>query len=171
MFCSKCGKQIDYDAKICNECLAAEQAANESASAPVNQVVEPAPQQNGSVMTGFKGALTSVILSIIASFFIGLTSGWILEAVEELETSGRVANSTEGLLFAGIVFCVIAMILSIPSIILGAKSIKVFKKEKLLGNKKPIPALVMGIYSVVECVLLIIVAILFIAVCVLYRTF
>lgn len=44
MFCTKCGKQIDYDAYVCDECAAAEAAAN--AEEAVNEEVATPAVEN-----------------------------------------------------------------------------------------------------------------------------
>ena len=136
MYCNKCGKYIEYDAPICREC-----EANEAAQAPKKDYyideninaydgeveIEPADAHNR--MYGFGPALTSTILSFVGFIFSYISLfGFVFE---------EMAVSLVLILF-GIGF-------SIPSIILGIKSIVTFVRRKREGAAKPIPALVLGI--------------------------
>ena len=49
MYCTKCGKKIDYDSSICLECnlqLAASAKQANGASASTSSIVKPAPVSN-----------------------------------------------------------------------------------------------------------------------------
>lgn len=165
MYCTKCGKYIDYDALVCNECKQAEQEANAQVQQdfgfeqPVNDfsqpylheesfednnastfnqqagvetpvapiTTQPTNQQAGSVMTGFGKALTGAIFAFIATIFLSIASSVDADAL--------------------IICCVFCIATCIPAIILGAQSMKCFFRENAKGNKKPIPALVLGIYA------------------------
>lgn len=157
MYCTKCGKQIDYDAIVCNECLEKERLENlsgdtnefreeELKSEPEYREVpkyqydmteEAAPAQSGTSnprMFGFGRALTSTILGFI---------GWIFSYIALIVCA--VAISEEDAIAAGIVLNLFATGLSVPSLILGIKSVIGFKSRVSKGAVKPIPSLILGI--------------------------
>ena len=68
MFCNRCGKEIDYNATVCNECLEQERRARGNNIPPATPPY-PAKEKEGSVMTGFGKALISVILSVAGVMF------------------------------------------------------------------------------------------------------
>ena len=73
MNCKKCGKEIDYEAEVCNECVAAEASvepvAEEVAAAEGVVAVNVADNKKGK-MAGFGKALTSLLLPIIGAVLI-----------------------------------------------------------------------------------------------------
>ena len=74
MFCTKCGKQIDDNSTVCNECARAENsffdASQQYNTYPQPPIVEPTPEsKKGSRMVGFGGALAATILGDIAATF------------------------------------------------------------------------------------------------------
>lgn len=214
MYCTKCGKQIDYDAPICLECTAvlaiqakhAREAAKaeaevsapiitpapavaevteqsvetadvnavidepavaepkgecvepeaeitdlnvevaepeieipEAAAQPIAQPIYTAPAENISPVVpiyrpntrkeGLGGAIASVVLSAVSAFFVGIGLGLIWSDI----------------IFIGVIFFLMAVSAAIVSIILGAKSIKTFKRVKNEGNPAPIATLILGI--------------------------
>ena len=141
-YCTKCGKYIDYDATICNECKQAEEQAKKEVAQDfgfeqseftntnysnsysnsttfTNDTVNatPVPAQQGSIMTGFGKALTAVILATVASLFLSF-----LTEFTDVDVAYILAAFTIGL--------------SIPSLILGIQSIKCFLREKAKGNNQ-----------------------------------
>lgn len=172
MNCKKCGKEIDYDAEVCNECA---DSVAEVASA--ENVVAVNASSKGK-MAGFGKALTSLLLPIIGAILIGIASGILVVVAKDvyetlmnyLENPDLIINKQTQeftpvfkaflendvkdmaiflllLIGAGIV----AFIMSIVGIILGAQSIGCFKKESKNGNK-PIPTLILGILGLMESV-------------------
>lgn len=178
MNCKKCGKEIDYEAEVCNECVAAEAsvepAVEEVASAEGVVAVNVADNKKGK-MVGFGKALTSLILPIIGALFIGIVCGILVVMAEEAyETfipylkdldlikaqpekfeatvKAFLENDLGSLVIVLLLFvgaCVVAFVMSIVGIIFGAQSIGCFKKESKNGNK-PLPALILGIAGLVE---------------------
>ena len=161
MYCIKCGKKIDYVAPVCNECLAKEKTEAEAsvaepdiASKPeVNEkqmggevfaeeyrapVYAPAVKPQNPRMIGFGRALTSTILGTI---------GWIFAYVALIVCT--MAATEYGYEGAGVVLSMIATGLSIPSLILGIKSVTEFKRAKSAGMPKPIPTLILGICGII----------------------
>ena len=134
MYCKRCGKFIDYQADICNECA----GATQSAAAPVEyQQTACDPQQSqemqGSLTTGLGKAIASAILGTVGQFFIGMALGFL------------------GIQLVGpgvtLVLAMMGIGLSIPALIMGISSMRCFFEEKNAGRKKPIPTLIIGIYG------------------------
>lgn len=163
MYCRKCGKQIDYDAEFCHECSEVEahfgaeapkanepQQAQTAQQTPYSQMPpawqaqaqfqQQAQAQKGSVMTGFGKALASTIMSYIGFIFSFLAFGGFAEAID---------YGDESMLGASVVLFMITLGLCIPALIMGIQSIKTFSRAKKNGEKKPVPALVLGICGVV----------------------
>ena len=144
MYCKRCGKFIDYQADICNECAGVAQ----NVAAPVEyQQTACEPQQpeemQGSVTTGLGKAIASVILGTVGQFFIGIALG-LLSA--QLGGAG-----------VALVLAMMGIGMSIPALIMGISSMRCFFEEKNAGRKKPIPTLIIGIYGMANaamCLLL-----------------
>ncbi len=135
MYCTKCGKQIDYDADVCNECSVAENAQqevkDESAYSPFEEAVAPAPADADNRMFGFGKALASTIIATFNVIFSVIT---IILSVEIPE--------------AGIVLFLMGVAMCALSLIFGIQSICTFKKRCKENCAKPIPALVLGIVGI-----------------------
>ena len=142
MFCTKCGKQIDYNSTVCNECARAENsffdASQQYNTYPQPPIVEPTSEsKKGSRMVGFGGALASAILGYIAmAFALFAFMFWFgVTFVDEMVA----------FMFF---FCVSALVMSIIAIVNGAKAIKVFRES----IPRPIATLVLGIVGVAGAV-------------------
>lgn len=151
MYCTRCGKQIDYDASICRECEAEMAAkatvtdtyAAEQVTQPVQQPVQPA----GSRMEGFGGALRSAIFATIAVILSIVTYVLCVADLAISSTPGMEgAASSTGVPFLFFMLTTIGMI--IPALIKGIDAIKCFKREKSAGRLKPIATLILGIAGV-----------------------
>ena len=123
MYCQKCGKFVEGDADLCENCRQA------PTYAPTT-VILPQPVNNG-----FKKALASTIVStcggmlmIIGSFFCTF-SDFILTVL-------------------GILFLSAALAAYILGLIWGIQSIKKFAELKRAGFQKPVATLVLGIVGV-----------------------
>ncbi len=153
MYCTRCGKQIDYDAIVCNECLEKEKLEKDSqieTEAPkAEQEYREVPRYQYNVpeeeaealsdtsnprMFGFGKALTSTILGFV---------GWIVSYIALIVCA--VAISEDDAIAAGLVLNLLASGLSVPSLILGIKSVIGFKSRASRGAVKPIPSLILGI--------------------------
>ena len=203
MYCTRCGKKIDYDAFVCNECVKQEQEAfaevkTEVAEPVVEATVEPAveepvatataepvqepvnpqptytapnnqqyyysnpntgyqntayqnnayqtnPYQNTAYtpyqpqpttgnprMNGFGKALASTILS-----FFGYCFALAAIEVAAFEMPG-----------AAVIVLMMALGMSIPSLVMGIKSIKTFTNAPKQGLPRPIATLILGISGV-----------------------
>ena len=137
MYCKKCGKELDQEAELCEECKAKE------AEAPVAetpaQPVAPAPAADYNPrMEGFKPALTGAIFATVAVIVAAIASallysGWFGAII-------------------GILFLAAAVVLAVPALILGIRSIKVFVNQKNAGQPVPIATLILGIATCCEVV-------------------
>ncbi len=160
----KCGKYIGNDDVYCSDCAPKQAPAaapvveerkpepvivHEPVAQPTYTTAEPVkPKREGRVMDGFGPALTSHILGSFAYTFaymayIYATMGDVLWNVMEMPTN----------IFSAlcIIFSILAIGFAIPTLILGIKSIKFFRAAVLNKRVKPIPALVLGIYSTAMC--------------------
>ena len=178
MYCSRCGKQIDYDAIVCRECVAAEanKAASVAEPAPQPTYQQPAYQQQAPQqqayqqpvyqqpayqqqapqqpvyqqtyqqpaarggsnprMYGFGGALASAILSMFAFIFCMIVSG----EMAYVDSYYYYFDEIYALVYTFFTWGV-----AIPSVALGAASIKRFCEAKRKGQPAPIPTLILGI--------------------------
>ena len=146
MYCTKCGKQINYDATVCNECAAAANGA-QRVQQPVYQP-QAQPQTTpsylerdrmqkpkGSVMDGFGGALSSTLMSFFSLLF-------------EYITVALFANETIGV--GVLVFMLlVSLVLGVIALIKGIDGIKSFVDAGKLRKVHPIPALILGISGII----------------------
>lgn len=136
-YCTNCGKHINYAAKYCNECVAENAALTASPSVEAapeytyphtsNEYYESRVNGGNPRMYGFGAALTSTILSVFGFAF------------------SIVAMILAAFSAAGIFFFIVALGLSIPSLIMGIKSIGRFKSRRAEGYPAPIATLILGI--------------------------
>ena len=160
MYCTRCGKQIDYDAPLCLECTAEmankareekkynesempradhaseqtyENSAQQTYTAP--QQTYTAPQQTyvAPKPDTRKEGLGKAICSLVLSFLISTFGGMAI---------GFMISELTG---AGVFFALATVAMGVVSIINGAMSIKTFKNVKNEGNPAPIPTLIIGI--------------------------
>ena len=144
MFCTKCGKKIDYDAVVCNECVRAESFFVEEVK---NPVVEEKPKTSRSL--GIGNAISGAVLGYVALIFSAIGMCYSIFGVMAF-TIG-IAEGPEDILIIGetffaigVVFGLVGLIMSIVSLKKGIASIKLVKKS----SPKPIATLVLGIVSV-----------------------
>ena len=134
-YCVRCGKKLDDDSGLCEDCR--KQQQNQTTEIAHSEVtadqVTATEEQTVGRMEGFGRALTSVILSavgvVVALIFFFLAcsgSGFALFML----------------------FCALAP--QIISLVLGIKSIKVFNRNKQEGRAKPVATLVLGIVGTVK---------------------
>ena len=164
MYCKKCGKKLDYESDICNECaqndefFSAEpiiEPAPQPQPAPVyaEPVAAPAPaapiDPTNTRKYGIGKAITSIILGFVG-YIISYLVLTVLTAI--MESPGAPEIESPALMF----FVFVSLGLAIPSLILGIKSIITFIKRAKGGYVKPIPTLILGIIGVnlAACVLL-----------------
>lgn len=144
MYCSKCGKEIDYDAPVCRECEQAEAQAQSVEVAPAAEQGTLPASGGKPRMRGFGKALAGVIVGFVATmvsviiYMAGLVS--LTTAIERGQDIGGMAA---GFLFSE----ALVIIPSIIAIVFGARSVKVFKTTPP-SLPKPIATLVVGIHSI-----------------------
>ena len=156
MFCNKCGKEIE-NGVVCDECLERERAeelrANDpSASREFPTLDEtlwqgaiytdtPAPSdENTDRMLGFGKALASTIMSVIGYIFGIVAYIFAVGGSTVTETDPEVALVM--LVAAFVLHLVFALPLAIIALVMGIKSIKLFKRTV---GKKPVATLILGI--------------------------
>ena len=132
MYCTKCGKQIDYDAEVCNECKAAETARNENDYNPFEEPPIGVPTDADNRMFGFGKALASTIIAVVNLIFSFIAMAVSLEEPD-----------------AGIVLILMGIAMFVVSLIFGIKSITTFKRRCRENCAKPIPTLILGIVGIV----------------------
>ncbi len=122
-------------------------------------------QKEGSIMAGFGPALTGTILSVVGFIFvlIAFVMGTMVAASEIVpgdaisyyetlypDTVFLAKEMIQPLKSAGWFFWISGIAMTIISLILGIKSIKLFVNARREGlRKKPIPALAIGIETVI----------------------
>lgn len=157
MFCSKCGKRIDYEAIVCNECVN-EQSFFVEENKEVLKVQTPETvdmrektveeKPKGSRRVGLGGAIAGVVMGYIALIFsalgmcYGIIGAIMAIAVPSMEPVDPEVSTVGWVFFIfGVAFMLVGIILAIVSLMKSAKSIKVFKKS----SPKPIATLILGI--------------------------
>jgi hypothetical protein len=133
MYCSKCGKEIDYDALVCRECEQAEQTVSVETPAGGKPRMRGFGQALAGCIIGFAATLISVIV-----YVAGLVS--VLSAFEGGADIGRMAVL---ILF----FELLAIVPAIIAIVKGVRAVKIFKATPS-ELPKPIATLVVGIHAI-----------------------
>lgn len=166
MYCTKCGKQIDYDSPICKECVDAMATSAESQQpAPVEDVWEQPVVEQTEDKTLQPGESVEVAAPVTT-----YTASAVAQPVENgtnprmrgfgkalastilgfigyffaVFTMAMISSGEEDVAIAGVVFFIMSLPLAILPFIFGLKSIGVFKSTPA-GTPKPIATLIMGI--------------------------
>ena len=143
MYCSKCGKEIDYDAPVCRECEQAEVQTALVETPTAEQAIPPASGGNPR-MRGFGKALAGCIVGFVATiisvvvYLVGMVS--VLNA---FEGGADIARMAAILMF----FELLSIVPAIIAIIMGVRSVKFFKATPS-ELPKPIATLVVGIHAI-----------------------
>jgi hypothetical protein len=140
MYCSKCGKEIDYDALVCRECEQAEQQAalaEAPAEEPILTCGNTRKRGFGVALAGCIVGFTATLISVIV-YVAGLVS--VLSAFEGGADIGRMAVL---ILF----FELLAIVPAIIAIVKGVRAVKIFKATPS-ELPKPIATLVVGIHAI-----------------------
>lgn len=156
MYCKKCGKFIDGEEDICNECLSKELTCGDNHC--------EAEADCSTRMLGFGGALASAITGVIGILFASCS--YIFTLLKAIVTNPEIANGTIAsmdpetvnylmeikdailsLTPAAVVLAVFAAIACVPALVFGIKSIAAFRKVN--NGKKPVATLVLGIVGIV----------------------
>lgn len=136
MYCTKCGKELDHDGTLCDDCRNEELIYGDNA---VDSYVEEVFAQNGSRMSGFGKALTSTILG-----FIGIILSMVALAM---------AEEYDAIVSIIVMFFIIAPF--IIGLVFGIKSVKRFVAACKEDQVKPIPAFVLGLVGLVEATIIV----------------
>ncbi len=165
MYCKKCGKFIETESDYCNDCapkeapvetVVVEESAVETVAEPVCVPAEPVqPKKEGKVMDGFGPALASTILGNIA--YVCAYVAYLLYSMDGV-MSVNTYGPTIAMIVFGVIFTIVAIALVIPALVMGIKSINLFRYAVANKRVKPIPALILGIDATVVSVSAIIMA-------------
>ncbi len=163
MYCTKCGKQIDYDSPICKECVdemavaaapaetvepEVEQSVTEQTElqpgesaevAPVSFVVEPTPSPVAQPTAGGSNLRMRGFGKALTSTILGFI-GYFFSVF----SMAMLATEEYDVVIAGGVFFVMSLPLAIIPFVFGLKSIGMFKSSPS-WVPKPIATLVLGI--------------------------
>lgn len=166
MYCTKCGKQIDYDSPICKECVdemavaatpaetvepEVEQSVTEQTElqpgesaevAPANLVVESTPSPVAQPTAGGSNLRMRGFGKALASTIMGFI-GYFFSVF----SMAMLVTEDPDVAIAGGVFFVMSLPLAIIPLVFGLKSIGLFKSTPS-GTPKPIAALILGIVGV-----------------------
>ena len=146
MYCKKCGKFINSDASVCNEC-AEEMLRKEQGSTKTEQTYTAKPQtqtvQRGNIMEGFGKALAAAIIPEVAAI-VGMI-GFVVGA-SGLHKATGIYSVGAFVMFVSIALCVVA-------IVFGAKSISLANGLARDGYKRPIATMICGIVGLVSAIL------------------
>lgn len=149
MYCKKCGRYLNGNADLCEECKEKE----------VTAYVE-------NEDTGFGKALAGTITGVIGYIFMMIAFCIFVVAIEisafeyldmemydeDLFELSNIINF-EALMPSSIVCMIIGAVLSVFALVFGIKSIAKFKQCVKMGMKKPVATLVLGIVGVASSVL------------------
>ncbi len=134
MYCSKCGKEIDYDALVCRECEQAEQTAS----------VEMPAGGGKPRMRGFGQALAGCIIGFVATLIsvVVYMAGMVI-VLNALEDGANIVRMAAIL----VLFEVLSIVPAIIAIVKGVRAVKIFKATPS-ELPKPIATLVVGIHAI-----------------------
>ena len=176
MYCSRCGKEIDYDARFCVECAkelayesalaasraaeikaakAAEAEAEKAEAIPEEPIANQAPAYVVPVARPAGSANSAPVSSDPNEAKFGLG-----KAIGSLVMSNVAVFLTYFSIFAAIAspgFAMFLLFASLPlaiiSLVQGIKSIKAFTSRSRAGYKKPVATLVLGIIGLATAAL------------------
>ena len=135
MYCKKCGKFIDGDADICDDCYTLDVFGDDGKEKEI-QAVEVTPVGNFSLAK----PITAIVLSNIG-FYIVYFGIMLMSELLTYELYSQIGGAV-ALALVGAVPCIVGLVF-------GIQSIKLFKTEVTASKGKRIPTLIMGIVSVV----------------------
>ena len=166
MFCTKCGKEIDYEADVCNECAAETAVAEEVVEAPAVQetvitaetveeaiaakeaVKEDAPEVFDK-MHNFKPSLVNTIVSYLAGFFMSLCSSGLMGTIFDSLGRGYIPSVPFAQLIpvwiGGVAFGIVSLVFLVKSIPVLKDTIAYKNKH----GKTPVAPFILSIVSVV----------------------
>ena len=166
MYCRKCGKMLEEGQTTCPDCEEVEVhfGMEEPVVEPYEEPTSAPVAQEGNRMAGFKPALAATIMGFIGYIlaYVGFLYSYIvfagvsgesmtgmLELMFPMDENLMMDIPVQTLSGLAAFFALVGLGLGIPSIIMGAKSIKLFKQMKNEGKAKPVAALVLGIIGLV----------------------
>lgn len=167
MYCRKCGKQVNGNEELCEECrhnelvFGEEQKRaqqtnanaynNANANAYYNGASARQPAVNENRMLSFPIALTGTILGVFAYIFMLMSLIYMGKYAVAISGESYYYSAYRALAYRNVawVFFILGLAGAICALVFGIKSIMAFARVKRDGGVRPIPALVLGIISVV----------------------
>lgn len=124
MICPKCGKEMNYEAPVCNECM----------NAPV-----------GDRKFGMKKGIMALVFSIVASFLGGMSAGFPM-AMRDIISSGKtfVSGGKELLTTLTIVCAILAVAAAAVAIFMAVMGLMGALKHKKETGVLPVVTIVLS---------------------------
>ena len=156
MYCSKCGKEIDYEAEYCKECQKVNEYYEKMADKieltdeECREALEKEEKAKTAVMgsrkKGFGVALTSTISSAV-SYILGLVAFYysMFTVTVAAESGHSLRWAYSQVRSSGTALFVLAFAVTIAGMVMGICSIHCFKKQRSEGKVAPVATLVLGI--------------------------
>ena len=135
-YCRKCGKQIETNEELCEDCR-----NEEIIFGDYNSCYDYTKEENSGRMNGFGKALASCILGSVALSVLSVILNLLVYVIE--------SNQRGSNLVGIVVLSFFMMGAVVISLIFGMNSIKTFKANIKEGKAKPIATLVCGIVGCV----------------------
>lgn len=177
MYCRKCGKYIDGQEQLCDECLHNELVFGDGQKRPPQPFAQPpaAARQGGNPrMLAFKPSLAAVITGAIGYVFMLvafiLAVNYIVGGLGrlsvgydyELETATTIyTTAPDAIKAVALVFFVLALPLTVVALVFGIRSLVTVVRAKKQGARMAIAPLILSISAVVLAGLAIIFGLMF----------
>lgn len=144
MFCVRCGRKIEYNSIVCNECSGKQDFFVEEAPKPI---VDKGPRvsRNLGLGRGIAGAVLGYIAIIFSmmGMIYSMLGAFITGLADTAKADFDIVIVGDVFFMVGIAFVLISLIFSIISLSKGVKSVKLFKTSR----PRPIATLILGIVS------------------------
>lgn len=139
MFCSKCGKRIEENATICEEC-----SKQTSDLTEIKQEEKPSKKVSKKEM---RLAIVCFVTSIIALVVVLVAFGFLFPIMLSVAQYGYTNDSITHLIIYWVA-TVLLMAVSIFTLILGIRAVKSFVRAKANKEEVKVVMLVFGIISI-----------------------
>ncbi len=147
MYCTRCGKQIDYDSLICKECQ--QELLKASVERETSSIEQPRtystvkPRLTGKVTDGIGNGIGSIIFGVVAVYL-----SYLAIVVAAIAVAESYVNEFNAFAFLSLFINFIAFCAEAVSVAFGVKAIKMFIDAKKQNRVKPVPTLVLGIVGI-----------------------
>lgn len=171
MYCTKCGRRIDYDSYVCDECRASEEASKKHAEEEQKSTDSTnsdscswntAQQENLYDVYSEKSryeprpqATTAPVNPRMAGFGKALIA--VIFIVPEFIFIYLMAFTASLGSISCILFFFVSLSFAIPSVIMGVRSLKFSLAQKNKGQPTPIATMVCGIIAIAESAMILLI--------------